>query len=100
MQIVFLLFLLGLVSITARVHYHRDHGRLCFIPRGGNNGWEKEKAALMGIKEIDVVVKGVGSGRESVIRGFTAMSEIDIKRIQDKTPVPFNGTRAKKARRV
>jgi len=59
-----------------------------------------EKAALMGIKEIDVVVKGVGSGRESVIRGFTAMSDIDIKRIQDKTPVPFNGTRAKKARRV
>jgi small subunit ribosomal protein S11 len=59
-----------------------------------------EKAALMGIKEIDVVVKGVGSGRESVIRGFTAMSDIDIKRIQDKTPVPFNGPRAPKPRRV
>jgi small subunit ribosomal protein S11 len=59
-----------------------------------------EKAGLMGIKEIDVVVKGVGSGRESVIRGFTAMADIEIKRIQDKTPVPFNGTRAKKARRV
>ncbi len=59
-----------------------------------------EKAALMGIKELDVVVKGVGSGRESVIRGFISMSDVDIKRIQDKTPVPFNGPRAKKARRV
>ncbi len=59
-----------------------------------------EKAALMGIKELDVVVKGVGSGRESVIRGFISMSDVDIKRIQDKTPVPFNGPRARKARRV
>lgn len=59
-----------------------------------------EKANLMGIKEIDVVVKGVGSGRESVIRGFISMSDVEIKRIQDKTPVPFNGPRARKARRV
>lgn len=59
-----------------------------------------EKAALMGIKEISVVVKGVGSGRESVIRGFIAKSDVEITQIQDKTPVPFNGPRAKKARRV
>jgi len=58
-----------------------------------------EKAAMMGIKEVDVVVKGVGSGRESTIRGFVSFG-IDIKRIQDKTPVPFNGVRAPKARRV
>lgn len=59
-----------------------------------------EKAALMGIKEISVVVKGVGSGRESVIRGFISKSNVEITRIQDKTPVPFNGPRARKARRV
>lgn len=58
-----------------------------------------EKAALMGIKEVSVVVKGVGSGRESTIRGFVSQG-IEITRIQDKTPVPFNGPRAKKARRV
>lgn len=58
-----------------------------------------EKAMMMGIKEVDVVVKGVGSGRESTIRGFVSQG-IEIKRIQDKTPVPFNGPRAKKARRV
>lgn len=59
-----------------------------------------EKAELMGIKEVDVVIKGVGSGRESVMRGFIAKSKVEIKRIQDKTPVPFNGPRPRKARRV
>jgi len=58
-----------------------------------------EKAKLMGVQEIDVVVKGVGSGRESMIRGFIS-NGIEIKRIQDKTPVPFNGPRPRKARRV
>lgn len=58
-----------------------------------------EKAGLMGIKEVDVVIKGVGSGRESVVRGFVSQG-IEIIRIQDKTPIPFNGPRAPKARRV
>ena len=58
-----------------------------------------EKAALMGMKEIDVVIKGVGSGRESVVRGFTG-NGIEITRIQDKTPVPHNGPRPPKPRRV
>ncbi|MCA9352561.1 30S ribosomal protein S11 [Patescibacteria group bacterium] len=58
-----------------------------------------EKAVLIGIKEVDVVIKGVGSGRESAVRGFVSHG-IDIARIQDKTPVPFNGPRAPKPRRV
>ncbi|MFT7557532.1 MAG: small subunit ribosomal protein S11 [Planctomycetota bacterium] len=58
-----------------------------------------EKALLMGVKEVRVVVKGVGSGRESAIRGFSAKG-VDIKSIQDRTPVPHNGVRARKARRV
>ena len=58
-----------------------------------------EKAQMMGIKEVSVIVKGVGSGRESTIRGFVSFG-IDITRIQDKTPVPHNGPRARKARRV
>jgi small subunit ribosomal protein S11 len=58
-----------------------------------------EKAALIGIKEVDVIVKGVGSGRESAVRGFVSHG-INITRIQDKTPVPFNGPRPSKARRV
>jgi len=58
-----------------------------------------EKAAVMGVKEVDVVVKGVGSGRESAIRSFSAQG-IDIAKIIDRTPVPFNGPRPRKARRV
>lgn len=58
-----------------------------------------EKANLIGIKEVDVVVKGVGSGRESSIRAF-ASKGIDISGISDKTPVPHNGPRPKKPRRV
>lgn len=58
-----------------------------------------EKATTMGIKEVDVVVKGVGSGRESSIRAF-ASKGIDIVGISDKTPVPHNGPRPKKPRRV
>lgn len=58
-----------------------------------------EKAVGMGIKEIDVVVKGVGSGRESSIRAFSSKG-IDITLIRDETPVPHNGPQAKKPRRV
>jgi small subunit ribosomal protein S11 len=58
-----------------------------------------EKAQMIGLKEVDIVVKGVGSGRESAIRSFIARG-IDILSIKDRTPVPHNGPRAKKARRV
>ncbi|HSE34519.1 MAG TPA: 30S ribosomal protein S11, partial [Candidatus Paceibacterota bacterium] len=58
-----------------------------------------EKALTMGLKSIDVVVKGVGSGRESAIRAFIAKG-IDVNSIKDKTPVPHNGPRPKKPRRV
>ncbi len=57
------------------------------------------KAQALGLKEIDVVVKGVGSGRESAIRGFIAKG-IAITSIKDETPVPFNGPQPKKPRRV
>lgn len=58
-----------------------------------------ERAIQAGIKEVDVVVKGVGSGRESSIRGFSAKG-IDILGIRDETPVPHNGPRPRKPRRV
>lgn len=57
------------------------------------------KAANIGLKEIDVVVKGVGSGRESAIRGFISKG-FTITSIKDETPVPFNGPDPKKPRRV
>jgi len=58
-----------------------------------------EQAAGAGLKEVDVVVKGVGAGRESAIRSFIG-SGVVIKTIKDKTPVPHNGPKAPKPRRV
>lgn len=58
-----------------------------------------EKASLIGLKEADVVVKGVGAGRDSAIRTFAARG-IEIISILDTTPVPHNGPKAKKPRRV
>ncbi|MBI5140455.1 MAG: 30S ribosomal protein S11 [Candidatus Vogelbacteria bacterium] len=58
-----------------------------------------EKAAEMGVREADVVVKGVGSGRESSIRAFSSKG-IQILSIKDATPVPHNGPKSKKPRRV
>jgi len=58
-----------------------------------------DKAILMGVKEANVIVKGIGPGRESSIRAFSAKG-IDISSIKDETPVAHNGPRAKKPRRV
>ena len=57
------------------------------------------KAATLGVKDSDVVVLGVGSGREPAIRAFMAHG-IEITSILDATPVPHNGPKAKKPRRV
>lgn len=58
-----------------------------------------DRATASGVKEVAVVVKGVGSGRESSIRAF-ATKGIRINSIKDTTPVPHNGPRAPKPRRV
>lgn len=56
------------------------------------------KAQTLGVKEVRVVVKGVGSGRESAIRGFISKG-INLTTIQDKTAVPHNGPKPPKPRR-
>lgn len=58
-----------------------------------------DKASQMGVREVAVVVKGVGAGRESSIRAFTTKG-IHISSIKDETPVPHNGPRPPKPRRV
>jgi small subunit ribosomal protein S11 len=58
-----------------------------------------EKAKMIGVKEIGVMVKGVGAGRESAIRSFAAKG-IDFIFIRDITPIPHNGPRPPKPRRV
>lgn len=58
-----------------------------------------EKATTMGVKEAEVFVKGVGPGRESALRSFAGKG-IGISAIHDVTPVPHNGPRPPKPRRV
>jgi len=58
-----------------------------------------EKVSPYGIKTAQVFVKGVGTGREQAIRGLQAAG-LELKAIFDTTPVPHNGCRKKKARRV
>lgn len=58
-----------------------------------------EKAIKFGMKEIEVKVKGPGSGRESAITALQAAG-LKIKSIEDVTPLPHNGCRPKKRRRV
>jgi len=58
-----------------------------------------EKGAMIGLKEASVVISGVGAGRESVLRAFSGKG-IQIRSIKDVTPVPHNGPRPPKPRRV
>jgi small subunit ribosomal protein S11 len=58
-----------------------------------------ERAAKVGVREVEVRVKGPGSGRESAITGLQS-SGIAIRSIEDITPLPHNGCRPPKKRRV
>lgn len=58
-----------------------------------------QKAQQMGVKEVSIIVKGVGSGRESSIRGFVNKG-FGVLSIRDATPVPHNGPRPPRPRRV
>ncbi len=58
-----------------------------------------EKAAKFGVKEVEVRVKGPGSGRESAITALQSAG-MTVKLIEDVTPIPHNGCRPRKKRRV
>ncbi len=58
-----------------------------------------EKASKVGVREVEIRVKGPGAGRESAITGLQA-SGMAIKSIEDITPLPHNGCRPPKRRRV
>lgn len=58
-----------------------------------------EKVSKYGVRELDVFVRGVGSGREAAIRAFSNKG-FNLFSIKDLTPIPHNGCRPKKPRRV
>lgn len=57
------------------------------------------EALRLGVKKVDVLVKGPGPGREAAIRTLQAAG-LEVNQIKDVTPIPFNGCRPKKRRRV
>ena len=57
------------------------------------------RAMEHGVRKVDVLVKGPGSGRETAIRSLAAVG-IEVVGIKDVTPIPHNGCRPKKRRRV
>ena len=59
-----------------------------------------KKAVEIGMKSVDVFVKGPGSGRESALRAISAIENMRITSINDITPVPHNGCRPPKQRRI
>lgn len=58
-----------------------------------------KKAAEHGMREVEVIIKGPGAGRESALRGLISAG-YNIKSIKDVTPVPHNGCRPPKRRRI
>jgi small subunit ribosomal protein S11 len=58
-----------------------------------------DKAKEMGLREVEVLIKGVGAGREAAVRALAANGLL-ITVIKDITPMPHNGVRPKKPRRV
>jgi small subunit ribosomal protein S11 len=92
------------------------HGNVISWSTGGKNGFKgsrkstayaaqviatdaAKKAQLLGLKEVEVRIKGPGAGRESAVRGIAAAG-IEVTSIKDTTPVPHNGCRPPKRRRV
>ncbi len=57
------------------------------------------KAKLLGVERVHVSTKGIGTGRDQALRAIAA-SGVSIETIRDRTAVPHNGCRARKARRV
>ena len=58
-----------------------------------------EKGTMIGLKEASVIIRGVGAGREPELRAFSGKG-IQIRSIKDATPVPHNGPRPPKPRRI
>lgn len=101
---------------NTKVTFTDLHGNVLCWSTGGKNGFKgsrkstayaaqviagdaAKKAQVLGMKEVEVRIKGPGAGRESAVRGIAA-SGLEVTAIKDITPVPHNGCRPPKRRRV
>jgi len=88
-------YLLGPLEVFLQGNKER-HALCCSIGIGERC---KESSTDLRDEGIDVFVKGPGPGRETAIRALQAVG-LDVKSIKDVTPIPHNGCRPPKARRV
>ncbi len=101
---------------NTKVTFTDLHGNVLCWSTGGKNGFKgsrkstayaaqviatdaAKKAQLLGMKEVEVRIKGPGAGRESAVRGIAATG-MEVVSIKDTTPIPHNGCRPPKRRRV
>lgn len=109
---------IALVSATfnnTKVTFTDFHGNTLCWSTGGKNGFKgsrkstayaaqviavdaAKKAQALGMKEVEVRIKGPGAGRESAVRGI-ASTGMEVICIKDTTPIPHNGCRPPKRRR-
>ncbi|MDD5597620.1 MAG: 30S ribosomal protein S11 [Victivallaceae bacterium] len=101
---------------NTKVTFTDLHGNVLCWSTGGKNGFKgsrkstayaaqviagdaAKRAQTLGMKEVEVRIKGPGAGRESAVRGIAAAG-LEINAIKDITPVPHNGCRPPKRRRI
>ena len=101
---------------NTKVTFTDLHGNVLCWSTGGKNGFKgsrkstayaaqvvaadaAKKAEALGMKEVEVRINGPGAGRESAVRGI-ASTGMEVNAIKDITPVPHNGCRPPKRRRV
>lgn len=84
---------------SGRVGYVGSRKSSAFAATVAAQDAAKSAMASVGMKEVEVNLSGPGSGRESAVRGLQS-SGLLITIIRDKTPVPHNGCRPRKRRRV
>ncbi len=91
----------GAVLCTASAGTIGYKGSRKSTPYAAQRAAEKaaEGASRHGLKEVEIRITGVGSGRESAVRALRNMG-IEIKAIEDVTPVPHNGCRPRTRRRI
>src|ERR1700691_1202614 len=99
--------IVSVTDVSGNVMIWSSAGKIGFkgskksTPYAGQRTMEDALARVKerGVSEIDVLIKGIGSGRESAVRALQG-SGLNIISIKDETPIPHGGVRPKKPRRV
>lgn len=99
--------IVSVTDLTGNVLLWSSAGKIGFkgskksTPYAGQRTMEDVLARLKerGLNEVDVLIKGIGSGRESAVRALQG-SGLNVISIKDQTPIPHGGVRPKKPRRV